>query len=309
MTLATIDRPADRLDWLKLRKNYFSASDAGALYNLHPFKTLADVAVDKLSPEVEDQQNEAMERGERLEPLLLEWFADRHGCTVEVPKVLYVCDRLMATLDGVIVGADDLWVEAKTTSQRWDEPPEHVLWQVRAQAAASGKRECHIVWLDADMRFKSHAFTPDPADCADVVKRASDFFDFIDLGMTPEGVDLSADHLARLFPSPVEGQYAEVDDEGLQAIVLWEQLRLERIAVEKAEKEAKDVVARLIADAEGVRYGGQVVATWKPNKPSLRLDTKALEADYPEIVCNYRREVVGPRVLRATKALTVEEAA
>lgn len=301
---ATVAKPADRIAWLTARHPYFNASDAGCLYGVHPFRNLADVAVDKLRPEPTDEgETEAMERGVRLEPFLLEWFGDKHSCKVTTPDVLFVEGRLMATLDGEIIGNDLEWIEAKTTSQTWSSPPHHVYWQVVAQAAASGRRSCWVVWIDADMRFKQHRIVPEPEHVEDVLRRAEAFMDFIDLGMMPEGVEMSADHLARLYPAPKIGTFADVDDAGMQVIIGWEQARQARLDAEKAEAEAKDAVARLIADAEGARYDGRLIATWRANKASERPDWKALEADHPDLVATYRREVPGPRVLRATKEL------
>lgn len=305
MTTVTVPKPEDRTEWLRARHGFFNASDAGCLYGVHPFRNLADVAVEKLRPEPEDSgETEAMERGQRLEPFLLEWFADKHGCKVVTPEVLFVERRLMATLDGEIIGSDEEWIEAKTTSQTWTRPPEHVYWQVVAQAAASGRRSCWVVWIDADMRFKQHRIVPEPEHVADVLNRSAAFMDFIDLGMMPEDVEMTADHLARLYPAPQVGTYADLDDEGMQAVLRWEQLRRARLEAEKAEKEAKDAVARLIADAEGARFDGRLIATWKANRPSERPDWKALEIDHPDLVAQYRREVPGPRVLRATKELS-----
>lgn len=302
---ATVAKPAERGEWLAARHPFYNASDAGCLYGVHPFRNLADVAVDKLRPEPEDGgESEAMERGTRLEPFLLEWFGDKHGCKVITPDVLHVDGRLMATLDGEIVGNDDEWIEAKTTSQTWSSPPEHVYWQVVAQAAASGRRGCWVVWIDADMRFKQHRIVPPAEHVEDVKRRAEAFMDFIALGMMPEGVEMTAEHLARLYPEPAVGSYADLDDDGLQAVLAWEQARRARLEAEKAEKIAKDAAARLVGEAEGARYDGRLILTWKPNKASEKPDWKALEADHPDLVATYRREVPGPRVLRATKELT-----
>lgn len=300
----TIAKPEDRGDWLYARHPFYNASDAGCLYGVNPWRNLADVAVEKLRPEPHDEgTNAAMDRGNRLEPVLLEWFAHTNGVTVITPDVLYAEGRLLATLDGIIVGNDDEWIEAKTTRQVWSSPPEHVYWQVVAQATASGRSVCHVVWIDADMEFKVQRIVPEPDHVEDVKRRAEAFMDFIALGMMPEGVEMTADHLARLYPSPIVGVYADVDDDGLQAIVAWEQARQVRLAAEKAEKDAKDAAARLIGEAEGARYDGRLVATWKANKASDRPDWKALEADHPALVQTYTREVPGPRVLRATKEL------
>lgn len=305
MSLATIPKPADRLAWLRVRHGAFNASDAACLYDCHPFKDLGDVVADKLQAEPDDSEpTEAMERGNRLEPFVLDWWGDRHGVQVFTPTVMYRNGRLMATLDGEIVGDSECWVEAKTTSQRWDEVPEHVYWQVTAQAAASGKRgECFVAWIDADMRFKEARITPAPEHVEDVLKRAEQFMAFIDMGMQPQGVLMRADHLTAIHPRPAVGKYVDLDDEGYAAVAAWDQLRHLRIDMEKQEAAAKDEVARLLTDAEGATYDGEPVVTWKANKPTERQDWKRLKAEQPDLVKEYTYEAPGARVMRACKAL------
>lgn len=305
MSLATIPKPADRLDWLKARHGCFNASDAACLYDCHPFKDLGDVVAEKLRAEPDDSEpTEAMERGNRLEPFVLDWWGDRHGARVFTPSVLYRNGRLMATLDGEIVGNEDDWVEAKTTSQRWDEVPEHVYWQVTAQAAASGRRGvCHVAWIDADMRFKEAEVRPDPAHVADVLVRAEQFMAFIDMGMVPEGVALTAEHVLSMHAAPQVGKWVDVDEEGRAAVAAWERLRQLRIDAEKQERIAKDEVARLLESAEGAKYQGLPICTWRNNRPSDKPDWNALTAAHPDVVAKFTRPVPGPRVLRATREL------
>lgn len=305
MTAFTIPKPADRLAWLKARHGWFNASDAGCLYSVHPHRDLADVAADKMAADVVDTgPTEAMDRGNRLEPVLLEWFGDRHGVQVVSSDVLYVNGRLMATLDGEIVGDSECWVEAKTTRDVWNEVPSHVYWQVVAQAAASDKHgDCWVVWFDAELRLKQARVTPAAEHIADVLARAEQFMAFIDMGMTPEGVEMRATHVAAMFPAPEVGKWVTLDEAGRDAVVRWNELRTERIGAEKREADAKDAVARLLTDAEGAKYRGLPVVTWRRNKPSERFSVKAHAAEAPECHAAHTVETPGARVLRATKEL------
>lgn len=301
--MPTIPKPDDRELWLEARRPYFNASDAGALYGCHPHRSLADVAVDKLKPQPPDEPTDAMKRGVALEPALLAWMGDELGAHVVTPDVLFIESRMMATLDGIVVGTDDL-VEAKSTSYRWDETPEHVFWQVCAQLAASGMARAHVVWLDSSMRIQHELVVPTPEDRADVLERAASFMAAIDLGMVPDDVELGASHVSALYPEPQPGKYVDLSDDGLQAIVHWEQARQARLAAQKYEDAAKDEVARRLMDAEGARYDGRLVLNWKANKPSEKVDWKALEAAHPDLVAEFRRTMPGARVLRATRELS-----
>jgi len=299
----TIPKPADREVWLEARRPYFNASDAGALYGANPYTSLADVAIRKLRPRPDEGPNDAMERGNRLEPVLLEWFGDQQGVKVITPDVLYVNGRLMATLDGEIVGSDEDIVEAKSTSQRWPEPPLHVQWQATAQCAASGRKRCWIVWLDASMRLQFTVIEPSDEMKVDVLERAETFMAWIDLGLTPTDVELGLEHVTELWPEPEPGKFVDLSDEGFAEVVAWEQCRQARLAAEKAEADAKDAVARRLLDAEGGRFDGRLIVNFKANKASERVDWKALEGDHGDLVAGYRRSVNGPRVLRATGEL------
>ena len=304
MTALTIPKPANRLAWLRERHSYFNASDVACLFGAHPHRDLADVVADKLAPDVtDDGETEAMDRGNRLEPVLLDWLGDRLGVQMVTPDVLHVNGCLMATLDGEPVGDTDTWAEAKSTREYWDDVPGHVYWQMVGQAAASGRAEGWCVWIDADLRFKHAKVTPHPDHIADVLSRAEQFMCFIELGMTPEGVEMRAEHVAQMFPAPEVGKWATVDEVGRDAIAAWDEARLERIAAEKRERALKDEVANLLLDAEGAKFNGIPIATWRRNKPSDRFVVGKHAADAPDCHAAHTIEVPGPRVLRSTKEL------
>jgi putative phage-type endonuclease len=301
MTVTEIPRPAERADWLQLRHGYANASDAAAYVGAHPFKSLADVVVEKLAPAPEETTNRAMERGNRLEAPVADWWADEHGIGVYEPDVLYANGRMLATLDRRIVGSRTDALEVKTTRHEVVGVPEYWWWQAQAQALCADLERVHFAVLDGTMDLTSFIVERDDKAIASLVEAVDRAWGFIDLGMAPEGVGFSAVHVAKMFPEAVAGKFADVDDEGLEAVVRWEQARVARLAAEKAEEEAKDVVARLIADGEGARHEGRLIATWKSTARSS-LDTKRLKADLPDVVEQYQREIT-VRTMRAVKGL------
>jgi predicted phage-related endonuclease len=50
-------------------------------------------------------------------------------------------------------------------------------------------------------------------------------------------------------------------------------------------------------DAELLLLDGKTIATWKAPKPSLRVDTKRLTEDHPEIVAKYQVQSASSRRL------------
>lgn len=299
-TMKKVPKPADRMEWKRTRHPYVGASDASCLYGANPWKSLADLCVEKMQDDPDpDLTSEAIDRGHRLEPFLLQWWGDKHGLEVITPDELFVCGRLMATLDGIPVGTEDDWIEAKTTNQRWSEVPEHVHHQVVAQAAASGKKRCFVVALDADMKFKEWEIEPTEEEVGDLLNRVEKFWNYLDLGMTPPEAEFTAEHIVKIHPTHTPESFVDLDEDGFQLIVEWEQLRQARLAAEDAEKQAKDAVARLIAEHEGARFDGHVIATFKAQRRTS-FDTKGFKADHPDLASSYERPS-SVRVLRAMK--------
>lgn len=298
MSATEIARPANRSEWLRLRHGFANASDAAVYMGCHPYKSLADLAMEKMAEGPIDASNRDMERGNRLEAVVADWWADEHGLAVFEPEVMYVAGRLLATLDRRIVGVEQEALEVKTTRKHVTGVEDYWWWQAQAQMLCADLDRVHFAVLDGDLDLLSFEVDRDDEAIDQLMKRVNAFWDAIDLGMTPEGADFTAEHITKLHPEPTPGSYVEVDDEQFAAIVEWEQLRQARIHAETVEKEAKDRVARLVADNEGARYGDAVCLTFKANKPSAKCDYKALEADEPELVEKYRRLVPGPRVLR-----------
>jgi putative phage-type endonuclease len=301
VSVVEVPRPADRTAWLAERRPFANASDAAVYVGCHPYKNLADLAVEKLAAEPPDETNRAMERGNRLEAAVADWWADEHGVGIYEPEVMYRNGRLLATLDRRIVGADRDALEVKTTRHAVDRVQDHWWWQGQAQMFCADLDRVHFAVLDGSMDLASYTIQRDDSAISCLVEAVEKVWTWLDLGLVPEGVELGAEHLATLYPSPVEGSYADVDDDALDAIRAWEEARQARLVAQKAEDEAKDAVARIVAEHEGARHDGVVVCTWKSSTRSA-LDTKRLSAEHPELVAQYQRET-SYRVLRATKGL------
>lgn len=63
-------------DWLRLRKSGIGGSDAGAICGLNPYSSAMKVFQDKISEEVEEQDNEAIRIGHDLEDYVAQRFME-----------------------------------------------------------------------------------------------------------------------------------------------------------------------------------------------------------------------------------------
>jgi putative phage-type endonuclease len=282
MTATTLPRPADREAWLDLRESYFNASDAATLFGEHPFTSLGDVAVRKLTGHRQRDDNQAMTRGRRLEDAIAAWWSDEHGLAVYEPDVLHLRAPILATLDRLIVGTDTDAVEVKTTAKKITRPERYWWWQVQAQCWAAGLDRVHLAVLDASMDLTTYVVQRDDDAIAELVARAQRFMDQVAKGVVPVEADLVYRHLNVLAvaaePSPPVTLTAE------QALAVDElaDVRAKLRLLGDAEDRLKAEVAEALGTATEGRYGGDVVVTWRP-VTSSRLDIAAVRARHPSV--------------------------
>lgn len=301
MSATTIPKPADRSEWLTIRRGFANASDAAVYVGASPFKSLADLAVEKLSnePPVEIS-NRAIDRGNRLEPVVGEWWSEEHGIGIYAPQVMYLNGRLLATLDFGIAGAEREALEVKTTAHKVDGVTESWWWQGQAQAHCADLDRVHFAVLDGSMDLASYVVERDDDAIAHLVAEVERVWGYLDLGMTPEGASLTYDHVKTLYPV-AEEKAVELTEEQAEVVARWRVLNEERLSVEKEEKAAKDEVARLFGDAAALTLGGSPVATFKNTKDTASLDLAALKADHPDLVAQYTTTKPGARRLISVK--------
>ena len=67
-----------REQWLELRRSAVTASDVGAIFGLHPYKTPLRLWADKTGVNLEDVENAAMRRGRWLEAAVLSACREQH---------------------------------------------------------------------------------------------------------------------------------------------------------------------------------------------------------------------------------------
>lgn len=141
----------------ELRKKYLGSSDLPPILGLDPWRTQADVWLEKTGRlDREAKETEVQDFGQFFEGPVLDYFATKHRVTLE-RNLFLTNDIFCSNLDGLIDGSSPEVVEAKTTGkdEDWgptgtDEIPERVLIQVHEQmyvvSHASGK-DCRVAWI------------------------------------------------------------------------------------------------------------------------------------------------------------------
>lgn len=303
MTLKYIKPEHGSLEWLQLRHRdeagrvRFGASEAPILMGVSKFKSIVDLALEKwVEPEVREQ-NDAMKRGHRLEPALINYASELLGEKVTTPEEMFVCGRFIATLDGVNESGDII-VECKTTTYySSDDPlPEEYYWQVVAQMACYPVQKALVVVLDKRMRFGYWEVLRNQDDIDLLHERADEVGETLDDHRIPGDLPLREEHVKALYPSP-EGS-VELGSSGPAMIATYLAAKENRINAEREEQASRDILANELGNAEFGLIDGMKVVSFKAQKGRVRFDTKALERDHPEIAAKYKVEGDPIRVLR-----------
>jgi putative phage-type endonuclease len=292
--------------WLAIRKQdkygriRFGASEAPTLMGANQYATVADLALDKWSPAEVSAPNDAMVRGNVLEPALVAHAATLLGENVTTPEVMYSVGRLIATLDGI---TDDglTIVECKTTmSYSSDDPiPPAYYWQAIAQLACVPTAESVlVVVLDKRMRLGTWTVNRDRDDIDRLFDRADYVGEYLDKHEMPPDAIMQERHVISMYPAP--SGTVELGSDGLFILNTWLAAKEARTVAEKQEQEARDMLVALLGSAEAGTVDEQTVVTYKARKGSTTVDWKAVARDHGPLLDKYRKQGFSTRVLRSS---------
>lgn len=289
-------------DWLNIRfrdehgNKRVSASAVAAIYGLHPFVPKDKYAAELLSdiPPTPIPPNPAMERGNRLEPFMLDWASDKLDVKFITPDEMFACDsehgaRMVATLDGFYEEGDIRRVlEIKTTTRPWEgRLPDY--WRIQGIQQAICADVDQIIWavFDPSMILHIHLQNITPAEQAEHISAVEQWLNAIELGMTPTGVEWSYETVQTRFAKSTEKvvQLDSLDDKFAQL----RHVRNELASYKELEDKLKAEICEAMGDADTATVGGRTVATWKSQTRDT-FDTKAFRVAHPELATQFTKQ-------------------
>lgn len=323
--------------WLLARRSGLGASDAAAILGLARYTSPLDVYRDKTADTITDEQNEAMEFGHLMEPVVRSVFARRHG-TPGVDRHRFIGElipapglirslqhpHLLASLDGVIVEPGDtragLQIKNQSAWRRatWRDSEGGVPDEVRIQVTQEA-----LVFGETDHGWAAALFDgntmPEPMRI-DVDPEFAEFYlaeserwwaEHVVAGVAPEPT--LADDLATVWMvAPGEQGGVDLSDEALAALDRIKRLkRLNSRVEELLDEYTLRVKTELGEDTDGfdardaaIGFDRKLVVTWRQNKPSAlvrAIDEVQLRLDHPELgdlLDGYMRTLPGRKAAR-----------
>lgn len=281
-------------DWLAIRRTGIGSSDIAGVLGLSPWSSPYTVWADKrgLTPPVEETEQMAV--GTALEEPIARLFQKRHCRPVRRVRAILRHPEYpfaLANLDRVTDGGRAV-VEIKATGQRWDGVPDQYMVQVQWQLGVTDLPMGYLVPL-AGTRLDIIPIRRDDGLIADMLAAASAFWRKVQDGTEPDPTAAEGDARILALLHPGDTALPPVDLTGdLRATDMLTAYLVSQ-ATEKRAKEAKDQAANslrtILGDATKATMNGRTVATWS-RFTERRLDSKALQAECPDIYGRFVRE-------------------
>lgn len=275
-TLITCDTEKD---WREARRQGLGASDAPVVMGLSPWRSPLQLYAEKLGlNEVAPEETERMRWGRRLEPLIIDVYAEVTRRTAERsnPLLIHRSDQqpfMQATLDGWVSASDRLSpgvLEVKTTglfrAEDWAEAPplmyqvqvQHALAVVKAQWGSvvvliGGQR---LLWADVE---RNQPFI-------DVlIEKEAAFWNRLQAKEPPRPDDSAetAKLLRRLYPREQTGLVVTLPPEANEWDVALIRAKADKAEAEKRERLYKNLLQAAIGEAEAGALPDGTLYQWK----------------------------------------------
>lgn len=266
------DWPAGSPEWHEARRHGLGGSEIAAVLGLSPYESRFTLHHRKAGLAGPQEENNEMEWGKRLEPVIADKWADEHpDVTLERTGVWCHPDRpwQICSPDRFIIrsGSDtpDL-LEIKTArvdvgwgAEGTDEVPPHIRVQCLWQADTFDRPRTFVAVLIGGCDYREYVIERDEAECAELRAAAVEFLDGLAEGRLPDIDAHSATYtlIRELHP---EIEPVEVPLETDLAVAYVSTHRAVKDA-EARHAEAKSRVAAAMGTAQRATWDGHTIAT------------------------------------------------
>ena len=310
-------------EWREERSHSIGASAIGTLVGANPFSTPMELAVKmrkELEGEFDYEQTLAMMRGHAYEQGVADLFSWKTGKEIiQSSSREYLLRRddamfMHASPDrtywidaagmkhGKNAAANKGLLECKTTFRPIDPDNLPVSWQfqLQVQMGIGGFKEGFIAWDVLTSRdgfgYKFFQFDEDIFNTA--VELCRWFWDNTIIGGNdPDPVD--AADIVRKFPNSIEGKTITADEDTKHLIADLKEMQSTAKELDGEIDELKKQLILKFTDEEAIIDGesGKPLVTYKTKAGAMRVDSKKLKADYPDIYTAVAKQGESTRTL------------
>lgn len=294
-----------REEWLEYRQLGIGGSDAAAACGLSKWKSPAQLYLDKTRPiEKQESESEHLRQGRDFEDYVAQRFTEATGKKVRRDNHMMSDDEypfLIADIDRRVVGEDAI-LECKTTTpynkDKWADsqiPIEYEL-QCLHYMSVTGVKKCYIACLIFSTDFIIREIDWDDETIEMLRAKEIEFWtEYVEKGLMPEPDGSSAydDALKKRFKGGLEESIDLDTDKHAYDLYLYNKEQIKRL--EEYNRQFEQEIKLAMGDSN---YGENehFRVTYKPST-SVRLDTKRIKKEAPEIYEKYGKETESRRFL------------
>ena len=295
----------DRSKWLEIRRSGIGGSDAAACVGLSSWKQPIDVYLDKLGelPDREQEIGDAMYWGNKLEPVVADWFSESTGKKVVKRNAILTHKKypfLFANVDRLLKG-EKAGLEIKTTNafsgrSKWgdDQVPEEYYVQCLHYMMVTGLPKWYLAVLIGGNDPKVYSFERDEEAIQNLMEAEVYFWnEYVQKRVPPPITDYNESTIKALYPVGNGSQVIL----GVDAVDLaGEYVRLTKVESE-AKKQKEMVKAQLMAMMGQSEIGraGNFEVSWKTSAPKQKFDTDKFAAENDALYKQYLKDVAASR--------------
>ncbi|QWD96935.1 YqaJ viral recombinase family protein [Polynucleobacter sp. MG-6-Vaara-E2] len=295
------------------RSKFVGGSDIGAILGLSRFRSPLQVWMEKTGKETSTTDSLPLRFGSFAESFVASEYCRATGLKLVHDESAFIHPEhcmFCAHIDRLVMG-DRLdcpptkILECKTAnpfvSGDWgiagsDEVPLPYLCQVAWYQAITGIEQADLAVLFGNHDFRIYEIARDKELEQMIIQKALFFWhEYVLKDIPPPAMNEQDCHTLFSKGDPKKSIEAKAD-----TFDLTKRLQILNCEIDSREAEISHIKQSIMSElreAETLTYQGKVLATWKAPKPSLRLDSKRLEAEHPELASNYKIAVQNSRRL------------
>ena len=294
-----------REGWLRYRKCGIGGSDVAAILGISKWNSAISLWLDKTNQTNEPvEENEAMQWGTIMEPIIRNHFAEVTGKTVvEVKAMLQHPEYpfMLADVDGLTEddAGNPAILEIKTASEykraEWENDiPSYYQTQVQHYLCVTGVQKAYVAVLIGGNSFKVYEVDADAEIQSMLIAVEKDFWNKVQNMIRPEmdGSDAAKNLLDSLYHGGISEEIV-MPDEAIEYVDAYIEACAEEDNAKAKKQEASNHIKEIMGDYDKATCLGHSIS-WKPVS-SERLDSKALKESEPEIYEKYVKKSISRR--------------